>query len=134
MRLLHNPCLPWLTSATLLFSDVLMLGLASATTIWVRWLLPGSLPLELYAGLWPGLVVFAAIYGLVGLYRVGLTPVEELRLLSYTSSALFLVFGATTFLFKGGELYSRSVFLVVWLLSLLLVPLGRALVRQSFAA
>lgn len=134
IRLLHNPCLPWLTSATLLFSDVLMLGLASAVTIWVRWLLPGSLPLELYAGLWPGLVVFAAIYGLVGLYRVGLTPVEELRLLSYTSSGLFLVFGATTFLFKGGELYSRSVFLVVWLLSLLLVPLGRALVRQLFAA
>ncbi|MCX7741619.1 MAG: undecaprenyl-phosphate galactose phosphotransferase WbaP, partial [Meiothermus sp.] len=67
------------------------------------------------------------------LYGVVIAPPEELRRLSYSTSLVFLVLGGATFMYKAGADYSRGAFVFAWALALVLVPLGRAVVRELFA-
>ncbi|MDW8482511.1 MAG: sugar transferase [Meiothermus sp.] len=46
---------------------------------------------------------------------------------------MFLVLGGATFMYKAGADYSRGAFVFAWALALVLVPLGRAVVRELFA-
>lgn len=142
-RVLPYPCYrskavtarkPWLTIGALLLGDGLTLTLLLAGTVWVRYLLGGAYDLALYWQLWPLLVLFPVVYGLLGLYPgVGLSVPEELRRISTGTTLVYLLLGVTTFLFKEAETYSRSIFLVAWALSLVGVPIARALVRHLFA-
>jgi Undecaprenyl-phosphate galactose phosphotransferase WbaP len=65
-----------------------------------------------------------------GLYpAIGLSPVEELRRLSITSSVVMLFATGFTFWARTAEQYSRLAFAFAWALALVLVPLGRWLAR-----
>jgi len=115
-------------------SDLVALSLAGAVGVYLRLALGGQYTLDLYGQLWPILGVFLLAYAAAGLYpAVGGSPVDELRRICLSTTFTYLVLGAGLFLTRESETYSRGVFLITWLLSLLLVLLGRLLVRQMFA-
>lgn len=135
---LSRPAIPRpnlrLTGFTLLVSDSLVALICLLLSFWIRYLYDRSLIWDLYLPLWPILLLFPLVYALVGLYPgVGITPPEELRRLTYASSLVFIVVGASTFMYRSEAEYSRGAFIFAWLLVLLVVPLSRALVRELFA-
>jgi len=126
---------PWLTTATLLLGDVLTLVALSAGTVWVRYWLGGIFEPVLYWQLWPALLLFPVAFALLGLYPgVGLNPPEELRRVFVGTTLVYLLLGSTTFLFKEAETYSRAIFLVAWVLSIIGVSITRAVVRHFLSA
>nr|WP_245526776.1 undecaprenyl-phosphate galactose phosphotransferase WbaP [Marinithermus hydrothermalis] len=125
---------PWLTASLLLVSDLVALAVAGALSVGLRYLFDGGFNPAVYGPLWPVVGLFVLVYALVGLYPgVGVAPAEELRRLTLATTLVYLVLGAALFLFKEGGAYSRAVFLVAWVFSVVLVPLGRALVRHLCA-
>jgi len=125
----------WNAGLLLLFGDLVSLLLAASLGFSLRKALGGYFPLEIYLKLLPGLLLFPLFYAALGLYPgFGLTPPEELRRLSQGTTLVYLLLGASSLLFKGGEAYSRGVFFLAWGCSLLLTPLFRALLRELFAA
>ena len=125
---------PALTTALLIVSDTLSLSLAGGLVLMVKSVLDQALHPEVYFSLWPTLILFIIVYYSVGLYPgVGLAAAEELRRLTLATSLVYLVLAAGTFLFKESGTYSRAVFLGAWMLSVVLVPLARALVRHVVA-
>jgi Undecaprenyl-phosphate galactose phosphotransferase WbaP len=66
-----------------------------------------------------------------GLYpAVGLNYVEELReIVSSTTFAVLILIGVT-FLFRTSTLYSRLLLVMVWAFCIVLIPLGRYLLRR----
>lgn len=114
--------------------DFIAVLLACLAGIYLRYLYDHSLFWDIYTDLWPMLLMFVVTYALSGLYPgVGITAPEELRRLSYGSSLVFILAGASTFMYKAGAEYSRGAFLFAWLLALILVPLSRAMARELFA-
>lgn len=74
--------------------------------------------------------VFTLVYGLAKLYpAIGVSPVEELRLLSISTTIVFLWMGTLTFYLHNFERYSRASFGLAWVFALVLVPTCRHLVR-----
>jgi len=125
---------PLLTVLLLLASDLGALVLAGGLSVGVRFLWDGSFNPALYVSLWPVIGLFVLAYALMGLYPgIGKAPAEELRQLTLTTTLVYLVLGAAAFLFKVGDTYSRATFLGAWALSVVLVPLSRALTRHLFA-
>lgn len=117
-----------------LASDTLALIGGSMGGVYLRLLLDGEFHPALYWQLWPLLGLFLLAYAASGLYPgVGVSPVDELRRICLSTTLTYLALGAGIFLFREGETYSRGVFLLAWLFSLLGVLLGRFLMRQLFA-
>ncbi|MEL6553439.1 MAG: undecaprenyl-phosphate galactose phosphotransferase WbaP [Cyanobacteria bacterium J06621_11] len=128
------PHQPRLTLAVLIGIDVLSLSIAGFVSVWIRLLLNGQFHPSLYWRLWPITGIFVLTYALAGLYPgVAMSPVEELRRLSLATTLMYLLLGSSIFLFREIELYSRGAFLIAWLLSLLLVIVGRYGVRALCA-
>ncbi|ADR37611.1 Undecaprenyl-phosphate galactose phosphotransferase, WbaP [Oceanithermus profundus DSM 14977] len=124
---------PGAVTAVYMTADVLAIALSIAAAVLARGSL-GGLDIALYLPLWPVVWLFVMVYTIVGLYPgIGQAPAEELRRLTLASTLVYLVLGVGTFLFKEGEAYSRAVFLGAWALTILFVPLSRALVRNLFA-
>ncbi|GAB5465509.1 MAG: undecaprenyl-phosphate galactose phosphotransferase WbaP [Candidatus Kapaibacteriales bacterium] len=123
-------------SLLLLASDMSALFLAILLSIGIRTLvLPASssdvalLPMVLGT-----LPVFAIAFYLRRLYPGwGMDTVEELKNISYSSTFIFAVMGAITFLGKSQWDYSRFVFVFSWFFSLLFIPFGRSMVRRFFS-
>lgn len=116
-------------------ADLLGLSTAGLLSLYVDSLIDGSFPFDLYTQLYPLLGWFILTYATVGLYPgVALSPVDELRWVSLSTTLVYLVLSSTIFLRQDGEIYSRTVFIAAWVLSILLVLLSRWLVRHWFAA
>ena len=113
-------------SGLLAMTDALMLGLATAVA-YASWAAPQrDQGAAMYLELWPLALLFIAGYGRAGLYPgLGLGPVEMLRRLTYVTTFGFLVLAAFSFALKLPHLYSRVTFGLAFVLSLLLVPIGR---------
>lgn len=122
---------PLTTAAALLAADAVALMAAGwlGYFFWSR--INSAIGVEFYYQLAPALVVSLLIYACAGLYPgAGLSPVEELRRIVLATTAVCLISTAAIFLSKEGVLYSRGVFITSWLVSILLVPLQRALLRS----
>lgn len=117
----------------LLLTDTLAALASLLLGVWLRYLWDRTLFWDVYLPLWPAVLLFPLAYALAGLYGVGIAPPEELRRLSYSTSLVFVALGAATFMYKAGADYSRGAFVFAWGLALVLVPLGRALVRELWA-
>jgi Undecaprenyl-phosphate galactose phosphotransferase WbaP len=109
-------------------SALLVAGLAA----YVLWALPARRQsLALYLEIAPLLLVFLAGYAQARLYPgFGVGPVETLRRLSYATTLGFLVLAAFAFALKLPPLYSRVTFTIAFALSLVLVPVTRALIAR----
>ncbi|HEY3321503.1 MAG TPA: undecaprenyl-phosphate galactose phosphotransferase WbaP [Planctomycetota bacterium] len=119
-----------LTIALLVFSDLFVLAAAVMGTAYIRSFQWKDFDLSLYWSLWPALAVCALAFAVLRLYPVvAYSPVEELRRTTLAITALYIALAAATFLLRGAELYSRSIFLISWALSLIAVPLARSLLR-----
>jgi Undecaprenyl-phosphate galactose phosphotransferase WbaP len=122
---------PFLSLLLMIAADLFILGLAAVTAFVIRIGIPSLHTQKIYLQLWPGILIFILFYALVGLYTgVVLHPADELRKIVYSTTLVYITIAAATFLFKGGERYSRSIFLLAWLFTLILIPLGRSLLRS----
>jgi Undecaprenyl-phosphate galactose phosphotransferase WbaP len=100
----------------------------------------GKFDFPRYARLWPGLFLWILTYGIMGLYRGGgstgrifITPVEELKRTTIGTTWAFMTTVAGMFVLQGGLLFSRMIVPIAWGIALVLVPCGRALVRNLCA-
>ena len=117
-------------SAALLFSDLFSLALAGTLAIAARLCLGQGWHGELYAQIIPVIVVCLASYTFSQLYPgLALSPVEELRRLSIITSIVVFALAGLTFFMHIANIYSRLTLGLTWLFSLLLLPLGRNLLR-----
>lgn len=124
---------PLPTIVLLISSDFMALALAVMTSVWGRLLLGGTLKPNFYWRLWPLLVLFILSYAVQGLYPgVAVSPVDELRSVSLSTTLIYFFLGAVIFMFREGELYSRGAFIAAWFLSMGFVLLGRTIVRGIF--
>jgi Undecaprenyl-phosphate galactose phosphotransferase WbaP len=124
---------PQKTTLCLILVDGGAITLSFVMAVLIRDAFQGFLPRQLYFSLWPLLFLFPLAYYLSGLYQLGISAADELRRLTYTTSVTFIALGAITFIYKVGVLYSRGAFLLAFGLALLLVPLGRTLLRAGLA-
>lgn len=124
----------WKTVATYVVSDTFCLLIALELSIALRNLTGAGAPLDVYTRLLPVLGVFLVAYTFAQLYpSVGMSPVEEFRRLSLSTSAVFAGIAGATFMVRGGEIYSRGIYVFAWVLSLAILPLGRALARSVYS-
>ncbi|MEO0541289.1 MAG: undecaprenyl-phosphate galactose phosphotransferase WbaP [Cyanobacteria bacterium P01_A01_bin.105] len=118
----------------LMITDTAMVTLAGVTSISLRLHLNGQFDPLIYWRLWPLIGLFVLTYGLAGLYPgIAMSPVEELRRVSLTTTLLYLSLGSAIFFFREVALYSRGAFLMAWGLSMVFVLLGRYVVRARCA-
>ena len=85
--------------------------------------------LAIYQPLLPLMALFPLSYLQAGLYPgFGIGAVETLRRLSARTSFVYLAVAAMTFVLKLPQLFSRLMFVVAWILSLVAVPVLRYVV------
>lgn len=119
-------------SAYMLLVDAVSLQLAAWLAVLIRSLFSPRLtdPAQYYA-LIPYLLLFLFANLLARLYPGnGISPDEELRTTTSSTSAVMFLLVVFLFLTQRGLQFSRFVFLSFWLLALILVPLLRALAKQ----
>ena len=88
----------------------------------------------LYLRLWPVLTLFPLAYAASGLYPgFGRNPAEELRRLTMATCMVYPALAVTVFLLKDAPTYSRGVFVMAWMQTLVWVPLLRSVVRSACA-
>jgi Undecaprenyl-phosphate galactose phosphotransferase WbaP len=115
----------------LVLSDLTALVLCSFAAIWLRSLIGRSFSPETYIAYVPAVVVFIIGYGLSGLYPgIGINPIEEFRKLTVASSTVMAALTALTFFTQSGLKFSRLVFLFLWLLIVVVLPVTRVLMRR----
>jgi Undecaprenyl-phosphate galactose phosphotransferase WbaP len=110
---------------------IILAGL-SAAGFW-EVILPGAETGLLYR-LWPLILAFPAGYLFGGLYpAAGVSPVDELRLLSVVTSFVFGSAIIITHLSQDAYRWNGGIFLLAWLFTLVSVPLVRAVLRHLLA-
>ncbi|MHB9146724.1 MAG: nucleoside-diphosphate sugar epimerase/dehydratase, partial [Symbiobacteriia bacterium] len=122
--------LPGTVAFIFLCGDMIATVAAGLVSYWARTLF-SPLPFDLYVRILP-LLLFVPISLLSsGLYPgYGMGPVEQLQRSSRSISLVFIILLAFTYILKTGTMASRIVVFGWWLLSLLFVPLLRALSRR----
>jgi FlaA1/EpsC-like NDP-sugar epimerase len=118
-----------------LASDALTLLLSVAAGLIFKWAIHGISDWEPYLRLWPFLFVFLAVYALMGLYSgSGAKSTRRTCNASQLSTALvFFTLAAATVSIRGGRSYFTWTTLIAALVSVILLPLNRAIVRRRFA-
>lgn len=118
-------------SIQLVLVDVICLLLAAGIAIGLWSLVNPTLEPSYYLRLLPLLPLFILLYTSSGLYpAIGISPVEELRRLSLATTFMFLGLAAISFYVRNAEAFSRAAFGLAWILSLLLIPVGREVYRS----
>lgn len=121
----------------LLFSDLTLICFSLFISLILRDLLwPGDVDHTKYLPLVPFLLaLFPIAFYLRGLYPgFGVDVIDELKNLTYSITIVFAFLATTSFLIKDAWEYSRLAFLTSWIFSLILVPLGRSLVKRIFSS
>jgi Undecaprenyl-phosphate galactose phosphotransferase WbaP len=129
------PTRPTLTILVHLICDVSMLGTSTALAVlvWSQFTTK-SLEPSLYWIFAIAIAVFVSVYAGLRLYPlVAQSPVEELRKLTLGTTIVYMGLATSTFFTQSSETFSRGVFAIGWVLSVVLVPLGRGLLRYRYA-
>ena len=121
-----------LTTAALAACDIAALIVALALAVLIRKWFGGEYDLAFYAGLWPVLGLFLALYAINGLYAdLPPPPSQELKRLTQASTFGFVALAAATFLSREANSYSRMAFFMAWAAAVIIVPLARAGLRGA---
>ena len=119
-------------SLELLIVDIVSLIISGGIAIGIWSQINPALKPEFYISVIPLVFVFVVLYALTGLYpAIGISPVEEFRRLTLTTTAVFLGLATISFWVRSVEAYSRASFGLAWILSLFIVPIGRELFRTA---
>ena len=126
------PSLFWTTSACILAADFVALALVYWIAVIGRYLFKPEYQLSFYLELFPVVGLFLGAFFLQGLYPgLLLHPAEEIRHVFYGATTVCLLITCSTFFWRNGEAYSRSIFLLVWISGIPMVLLARYLMRRS---
>lgn len=120
---------PAATALLMILSDLLAITVAGVAVVLVRHRLGGQFTPALYWQFWPLMVVLIVSFAGAKLYRIPLSPAEEIRRVFMVATAVYLALGTVTFFLRGAEAYSRAIFGIAWIASIVLVLLGRVLLR-----
>ena len=120
----------WLTHGTVLFADLISLVLAGALAVFTRYLFHAQFTPHDWIGFAPSILIFFVVFAYCGLYPgVASSPIEESRLIFRASTISFMILIGTSFFLREGIFASRIVFALAWVLTIVLVPLNRRLLR-----
>ena len=118
----------------LIASDLVSLLVSVAIGLAAKAVWQGIPEWEPYLRLWPLLFVFVSVYALAGLYSgVSISPPEELQRATFSSALVFVALAAATVSLRGGTKYLTWTALLAMTLSIVMLPLCRALARRFFA-
>lgn len=124
----------WPTYLVMIGSDLLALVLAGAIAVYTQLALQTQFHPSLYWQWSPALGLFLAAYTMVGLYPgVAVSPANEMRRIALTTTLMYLALAAMVFMQREGEIYTRSVFVIAWVLSVVFVIVSRSITRLIFA-
>jgi Undecaprenyl-phosphate galactose phosphotransferase WbaP len=127
----RTSCRPGMSTLVYLLADVIALVLAWSIAVVGRRAFGGDFHFAWYLRLWPMITVCLVAFGVRSLYPAqGISPVEEFRRLTVATAVVYASLIVFTFLEHSADAYSRLVFVIAWLLSAALLPLGRAIVRK----
>lgn len=125
---------PMLTGMAYAASDLLTLMATAMLAEW-SWRLVNPLVPALTWEFLPALLLFGGVYALFGLYpATGITAVEVFRRLVMATGVVYLILTAAIFLQRDLESYSRGVFVVAGALSVITVPMARAMLCHFVAS
>lgn len=122
---------PLASAALLLLGDLcsLVLAIWLAVFLWSAWLNPVAIINYFLPG--HAVAIYLATYAWGGLYSgLASSPVDELRKVVQGTTLVSLILLTMSFLTGGLGLHSRGVFVSAWLLTMILVPVHRALLRH----
>ncbi|HEY4049626.1 MAG TPA: undecaprenyl-phosphate galactose phosphotransferase WbaP [Acidobacteriaceae bacterium] len=109
--------------AALLFSG--------SAAVAIRYCLSGHFSPSYYLSFLPSVVLFMVVFGVVGLYPgVAANPIEEFRGMLRATTITYLMIIGTTFFTKEASYYSRSTFILAWLITMLMLPMSRTAMRS----
>ena len=117
----------WLAAA-----DIFSLSFVGYISVMIRFWIGGAFTdTTPYFQLAPFLFLFLFAYAAVGLYPgIGVSPSEEIRRLTYATSAMMVAVTAILFLTQQGIEYSRLIFLIFWAITIFAIPLNRLIARR----
>jgi Undecaprenyl-phosphate galactose phosphotransferase WbaP len=120
----------WFMGICLMVSDFMALFVSGWVPV-VIWFLYRAEPIpDLYRAIIPYILAFNLAYFLMGVYVPGISPVDELRRLSVSTSIVFL-FSLVLFLWFGlNEDFSQILLIIAWALAMVLVPATRTAIRR----
>lgn len=128
-------CWYWLHPCSLVIADLISWTIAILAAVVLRQAFGGDLPLEWYLRSMPVLILTPIpIFWLQGLYApVPSSAPDELGRLVRANLLSFAFLAMAAFLLQFGEAYSRLAFAAGFVLSLVLTPLVRTMVRRLFS-
>lgn len=130
----HTFARPWMVMI-LLVSDALSLFMAGGLALFLWSFIRADLSPKNYLGILPFMIVFALVYTIAGLYpAVGISPVQEFRLLTISTTLVFLGLGTISFYMRNVESFSRASFALAWLFAIIFLPTTRHVVRKLCAS
>lgn len=120
----------------LLLSDFFAITVSIITAVFIKAFILNDTPdYFLYLRILPYVLpAFALAFAIRGLYPgYGIDAIDELRETTFMTSVMFGIIASVTFIFKGGNEYSRYVFIISWLSSLVSIFTFRSFVRSYFS-
>ena len=122
---------PRLTLSTIIASDILAFSLLYWLVLVARHLISPHYTFEVYSECFPILALLLAAFWIDDLYPgVLIHPAEEMRRVVACVSVVFLVFSSFTFVSRSEMLFSRSIYLMAWVMSAPVVLAFRSLTRN----
>ena len=124
-----------IASTILMISDSLMIIISVLASVFIRNLFfTPAASFDLYIKILPVIVpLFLLAFYMRGLYPgFGVDAIEEVRNIFYTNSIIFGLMAGFTFFINDFWDFSRLSFLLSWLITFAMIPLGRSLIRKLF--
>jgi Undecaprenyl-phosphate galactose phosphotransferase WbaP len=119
-----------LTYGSIMVADLIAFLMAGTFSVMVRYVFHGRFAPSEYLSFLPSIAVLFVVFAIGGLYPgIAINPIEEFRRSLRSVSVVFLIVIGTTYFLREGLSSSRLVYLLAWLLTLLLVPTSRRVIR-----